>query len=224
MNTSKILNFVLALCLIIVTIKLIASNHDAGTATQDSEQSVTQNKRKMRTLLDTTTIGNLQLKNRFVRASVGDKTRHGELNKEKTIQLYTDLAQGGVGTILTGYTVIDESEKKQNIFALYDDKFIDDYALVADAAHQNGANILMQLVHLGSNYNGEDKDTHIAVGASAVPNLQTGLIPREITKAEIKEMIQKFADAAARAEKAGYDGSELPGCPGYFLYHLVSSH
>ena len=224
MNTSKILNFVLALCLIIVCIKFITSGNESNSSSKEDYLSISNNKEKMKTLLDTTTMGKLQLKNRFVRASVGDKTHHGELNKEATIQLYTDLAQGGVGTILSGYTIIDESEKGQNIFAMYDDKFIDDHAELTAAVHQNGANILMQLVHLGANYNAKDKDTHIALGASAVPNLQTGIVPREMTQADIDRLIQNFADAAVRAQKAGYDGVEIHGCHGYFLHQFITSY
>ena len=61
------------------------------------------------------------------------------------------LVKGGVGTILSCYTVIDESEKEMDIFAIYDDKFIPLYSELTKQIKQSGANFLMQLVQVGSN-------------------------------------------------------------------------
>ena len=42
-------------------------------------------------------------------------------------------------------------------------------------------------------------------------------VPREMTFEEIKEIQQKFVDAAIRAIKAGYDGVELHGAHSYLI-------
>ncbi|MGL4909151.1 MAG: NADH:flavin oxidoreductase [Bacteroidales bacterium] len=218
MNTSKILNLVLALCLVVVLVKW--QTHKGSTLPNDSVAKVNTPK----TLLDNTYIGSLKLKNRFVRASVGDVTQQGTLNKQQTLSLYTQLAQGGVGTILTGYTIVDEAEKNQNIFAMYNDSFIKDYADLAQKVKQNGANILMQLVHLGSSYHSKQAPTHTVLGASAVPNIKTGITPKEMTQGEIKAMVDKFASAALRAKKAGFDGVEIHACHNYLLHQFATTH
>ena len=65
-----------------------------------------------KTLFDETSIGSMRLKNRFVRASVEDPTPNGQVT-EKLLNRYEALAKGGVGTILTGYTLIDRKEKRE---------------------------------------------------------------------------------------------------------------
>ncbi|MGL5272599.1 MAG: NADH:flavin oxidoreductase [Phocaeicola sp.] len=215
MNTSKILNFVLALCLVAVTVKLYMKESIASPLVVNESHN--------KTLLDTTKIGNLKLKNRFVRASVSDKSKQGVLDKEVSFPIYEALAKGGVGTILTGYTMVDESEKGMNIFGMYDDNFIADYAELTKLVHDNGSNILMQLVYVGSSYSAPNP-SHRIMGASAVKNLNSGITPQEMSVNDIHAMIGKFVDAAVRAKKAGFDGIEMHACHGYLLHQFATSY
>ena len=105
MSSSKILNVILALCLLVLSFKVALNGKDS-----ESINPEVKNNKEMKTLLDKTQIGKLDLKNRFIRASIGDKTNHGFFDKEKTTELYVNLAKGGVGTILSGYAIFDESE------------------------------------------------------------------------------------------------------------------
>ena len=220
MNSSKILNIILALCLLVLSFKIALNNEK-----DDSTNSLIKTNKDMKSLLDKTQLGDLNLKNRFVRASIGDKTNHGFFNKEKTTELYVNLAKGGVGTILSGYTVIDENEKEMDIFAIYDDKFIPQYSELTKQVKQNGANFLMQLVQVGSsNHMIENERLHTVLGMSAVANRKTGIIPKEMTKDEIQNLINKFAQAAVRAKKSGFDGIEIHASHGYLLHQSATSY
>ncbi|MGL5682805.1 MAG: NADH:flavin oxidoreductase [Marinifilaceae bacterium] len=220
MNSSKILNVILALCLLVLSFKIALNNEKS-----ESTNSQINTNKDMKTLLDKTQIGGLNLKNRFIRASIGDKTSHGFFNKEKTTELYVNLAKGGVGTILSGYTVIDEKEKEMDIFAIYDDKFIPQYSELTKLVKQNGANFLMQLVQVGSNNHMiKDERLHTVFGMSAVANLKTGIMPKEMTVEEIKDLINKFAQAAVRAKKSGFDGIEIHASHGYLLHQSATSY
>jgi len=59
----------------------------------------------MKELLDITKIGTLTLKNCFIKSSIGDHSISGHLNKN-SVESYVNLAKGGVGTIITGYTLV----------------------------------------------------------------------------------------------------------------------
>ncbi len=57
----------------------------------------------MRNLFDVTQLGRMTLKNRFIRAAIGEKATQGQVN-DYMLDLYKNLAQGGVGTVITGFT------------------------------------------------------------------------------------------------------------------------
>lgn len=176
-----------------------------------------------KTLFDETFIGSMRLKNRFVRASVEDPTLSGKVT-DKLLNRYETLAKGGVGTILTGYTLVDRNEKSKNILAMYDDTFIEGCKKLTDVVHSHDCNILMQLVCLGSAYSSRGVSDGEIMGASPVENLRTGIIPKEMTAADIRNTIAEFAAAALRAKQAGFDGVEIHACHGFLLHQFATSY
>jgi 2,4-dienoyl-CoA reductase-like NADH-dependent reductase (Old Yellow Enzyme family) len=64
----------------------------------------------MKTLFDKTKIRKLALKNRFIRATIHENSPQGYINAT-ILNTYKKLAQGGVGTIIAGFTLVDEAEK-----------------------------------------------------------------------------------------------------------------
>lgn len=178
----------------------------------------------MKSLFDQTRIGALSLKNRFVRAAVADRTMDGFVGDDM-VETYRRLARGGVGTIITGLTLVDGEEKFLPVIALCGDDFIPGHRRVTDAVHQQDVNILAQLVYIGSyTAMGGDNGGMITVAPSAVPNLVTGTPAREIRENEIKTLQGKFARAAMRAREAGYDGVELHAAHGFLLSQFLTPH
>lgn len=183
----------------------------------------TEIENKKKTLFDKTSIDEMQLKNRFIRASVGDHTLGGKVTDE-VIDRYVTLAKGGVGTILTGYTLVDKSEKKMNILSMYGDTFIEGCKRLTEAVHQNGSNILMQLVYVGSGFYSSSAPNSDILGASSIKNPYTGIVPKEMTIEDIHRIETEFADAALRAKKAGFDGIDIHACHGYLLHQFATSY
>jgi 2,4-dienoyl-CoA reductase-like NADH-dependent reductase (Old Yellow Enzyme family) len=176
----------------------------------------------MKTLFDETRLGNMTLKNRFIRAAVGEATVDGRVN-EAMLQLYQKLARGGAGTLITGFTLVDEAEKNFPLLALYDDSFMEGHKALTGLVHEHGANIVLQLVYVGSYAMG--KTTGMTVLApSAVENANTKIMPQEITVPQIAAIQKKFAAAALRAKNAGYDGVELHAAHGFLLSQFMTPH
>ncbi len=107
-----------------------------------------------KSLFDVIQIGSLTLKNRFVRSSVSDHVSRGVYDA-KTIDKYIALARGGVGTIITGYTLVDSVERNMGITAMYDESFIPAARMLTEAVHAFDTKIIMQLVYVGSGYNSQ---------------------------------------------------------------------
>jgi 2,4-dienoyl-CoA reductase-like NADH-dependent reductase (Old Yellow Enzyme family) len=176
----------------------------------------------MKALLDTTTIGSLTLKNRFIRSAVGDHAVAGHLDVP-ILQTYENLAQGGVGTIITGFATVDEAEKVFTMLAMYEDSFVGEYQKLTDKVHAHGTNIMLQLVVTGS-YAMGDVTGRTVPGPSAVANLNTKIVPAEMKISEIKTMQKKFGQAALRAKKAGFDGIEIHGAHGFLLSQFIAPY
>ena len=86
--------------------------------------------------------------------------------------------------------------------------------------HKHGSSIIMQLVHGGSN-TGYNVANRTLLAPSAVENTAMKTMPEEMSKADIQEVIQAFADAAHRAEVAGFDGIQFHIAHEYLLNQFL---
>jgi 2,4-dienoyl-CoA reductase (NADPH2) len=99
--------------------------------------------------------------------------------------------------------------------AIYDDKFLPQFEAIARDVHDQGAIAIQQILHAGR-YGGIDLG--YCVQPSAVPQtLPHFRPPREMTKDDIACAIREHADAARRAIRAGFDGTEVTSFMGYLL-------
>ncbi len=174
-------------------------------------------------LFDPVRIGTLEAKNHFLRSATyeGAATEDGRPT-DKILSLYQGLARGGVGTILTSYTYIaDYEQPAKNQLGIYCDDMIPDYQKVVDAVHALGSKIFMQIVH-GSSHSQGYPDSARILGPSALVHPTSGLTPQEMTKDDIRAVVQLFADAAVRVKKAGFDGVQIHCAHGYLLSHFIS--
>ena len=60
------------------------------------------------------------------------------------------------------------------------------------------------------------------VAPSAIPMGEGELVPRELSRAEIKALVAKFADSARRAARIGFDAIELHSAHGYLMHEFLS--
>jgi 2,4-dienoyl-CoA reductase-like NADH-dependent reductase (Old Yellow Enzyme family) len=125
--------------------------------------------------------------------------------------------------LITGFTLIDEAEKNFPMLAFYDNSFHDGHKALTDLAHEHGANIILQLVYVGSYVMGETTGMTI-LAPSAVEDLNTNILPKEITVKQIKAIQKKFADAALRAKNTGYDGVEIHAAHGFLLSQFMTPY
>jgi 2,4-dienoyl-CoA reductase-like NADH-dependent reductase (Old Yellow Enzyme family) len=164
----------------------------------------------------------MTLKNRFIRAAVGETTSDGQVN-ETMLQLYKKLALGGAGTLITGFTLVDEAEKNFPLLALYNDSFMEGHKALTGLLHGHSANIILQLVYVGSYTMGGTTGMTV-LAPSAVENLNTKIMPQEITVKQIEAIQEKFAAAALRARNAGYDGVEIHAAHGFLLSQFMTPY
>ena len=183
----------------------------------------------MSILFEPIKIKNMEIKNRFVRSATYDAcadSRTGHVSEEQ-IRLYEDIADGGVGLIITGFAYVHSSGKItpfQN--SIVDDSCIAGLKKLTTAVHERGTQIAIQLHHAGREAMKmlEEKDRD-AVAPSFVPNdpyFKMG--HRAITENEIQTIIRAFGDAAQRSVEAGFDAIQLHGAHAYLLSQFLSPY
>lgn len=176
-------------------------------------------------LFEESKINKLVLKNRFFKAATWEAlaTEDGHMTNE-LFNVYKELAEGGVGTILTGYAYVTKDEQPNpGMMGIYDDSFIEDYRELTDMVHKNNSNIIMQIVYGGSMSTLNPPSKKI-FGASSIENERTKITPTQISKQEIKELEKAYIDAALRVKEAGFDGVEIHSAHGYFLSQILSPY
>lgn len=180
----------------------------------------------MKSLFEQTEFAGMTLKNRFIRSATYDGVadERGHVTEE-LLRIYEDLAKGGVGTIVTGLTYVTDFEAvNRGQMGMYNDSFIEDYKRLTDAVHRHNANMIVQLVSVGSQTSAEGNEGKIMQGPSAVEDLRYKNTPREMTVEEILSLQNAFADAALRAKKAGFDGVQLHVAHGYILSRFLTPY
>ena len=179
----------------------------------------------MKTLFDKTKILNMEMKNRFFRGALWEALadEKGHMTPELS-NIYEELAKGGVGTIITGYAFVTEDEQPNpGMMGIYDDSFIPEYKEFTDKIHDLGSNIIMQIVYGGfmTNFNVGERTIW---GPSTMQDENSGTWAKEITKDEIKYLVNSFKEAARRVKESGFDGVEIHGAHGYLLSQFLSPY
>ena len=176
-----------------------------------------------RTLFEAARLGPLTLKNRLIRAAVWENmAAPGGHPTNQMIAFYEELADGGVGLIITGYIAVNrESSTGRGLSGIYDDAFIPEYQKLTGAVRAKGGRIAAQLVYRGSLAGGGDEAVW---GMSAVRHKSSGVTPHEMTPGEILSLEDLFAASARRAKAAGFDAVEIHAAHGYLLSQSMSPY
>ncbi|MCF8110038.1 MAG: FAD-dependent oxidoreductase [Desulfobacteraceae bacterium] len=170
-------------------------------------------------LLEPCTIGSMEIKNRFVMAPMSLNLNKDGFVTDSMVRFYEERAKGGAGLITIGDGIVDSPIGNNVIEStpLDDDMYIPALRKLTQAVHEHGSKIAMQLSHGGRRAGRAAKDGYlkvtrgkIPVAPSALPHPVPGqVVPRELTKEEIKELVVKFGEAARRAVDAGFDAIGL---------------
>ena len=168
-------------------------------------------------------IAGLVLKNRLVRAATSETMATGDgAATDELVNLYSDLARGGAGLIITGHIYVEpRGQYEPRQLGLDRDSRIAPLARVADAVHRNGGIIFAELSHAGSQ---SLIPQIVPLAPSIVPNAIFARPPTEMTDADIRKVIADFGTAAARAKRAGFDGIHLHAGNGYLLAQFNSPY
>lgn len=168
-------------------------------------------------------LGSVKIKNRFVVPPMGNNfaNEDGTLS-ERSLGYYAARAKGGFGLITVEATVVEKTAKGgPKKPCLYEDSVIDSFAKVAAAVHAKGGKISVQLQHAGAEGNARAAGYPIKAPSPIASHVGKD-VPQEITREEIYDLIEKYGNAAVRAQKAGFDCVEVHMAHGYLVSSFIS--
>ncbi|MFI9766941.1 NADH:flavin oxidoreductase [Streptomyces sp. NPDC052415] len=168
-----------------------------------------------------TSINGLTVPNRIVMAPMTRMFSPGGVPGEDVASYYARRAAAGVGLIVTEGTYVghDSAGQSDRVPRFHGAEQLAGWRKVADAVHAAGGTIVPQLWHIGMvRRPGEPPFADApAVGPSGLRIGADEVTGRAMTQQDLDDVIGAFAEAAAAAERIGFDGVELHGAHGYLI-------
>ncbi|WP_417565631.1 FAD-dependent oxidoreductase [Marinobacter sp.] len=182
--------------------------------------STTPGVAKYPNLLEPLDLGFTKLRNRTLMGSMHTGLEEAKNGFERLAAFYSERARGGAGLIVTGGIAPNvEGGVFQHAAKMTTEEESDKHRIITDAVHAADGKICMQILHAGRYaYSPE------LVAPSAIQAPINPFKPKELDEAGIEKQIQAYADCAALAQRAGYDGVEVMGSEGYFINQFIVSH
>lgn len=164
-------------------------------------------------------LGSLELPHRVVMGSMHTGLEPRGDGGAALAAFYRERIEGGASLAITGgISVNDEARGGPDYVVMTDAATRRAYAAATAAVHDAGGFLAAQLFHAGRYAVGE-----WAVAPSPVPwRAARGLVPRELSGADIERTIADFAASAGAAREAGFDAVELMASEGYLLNQFLS--
>ncbi len=173
-------------------------------------------------------IGSLELKNRFVVPPMATNLACEDCTVSRAlVDYWVARARGGWGVLIVEFSAVDPLGKVGPCHpGIWDDSFVPGLRTLTDAVHEHGAKIAIQISHTGRQTFAEVIGIPGAqpVAPSPVPCPVDRAMPRELSRAEIYELIEKYGDAAVRARDAGFDAVGVHGAHGYLIAQFMSGY
>ncbi|MBK9102277.1 MAG: NADPH-dependent 2,4-dienoyl-CoA reductase [Austwickia sp.] len=163
-------------------------------------------------------LGFITLRNRVVMGSMHTGMEDGYRNLDDLAEFYATRARGGVGLIVTGGfspTAAGMLYPGASVMTLR--RHARAHRPITEAAHAEGAAILLQLLHAG-----RYAYHPLSVSASRIKAPINPFTPFALRGGQVWDTIEAFARSARLAAQAGYDGVEIMGSEGYFINQFLA--
>ncbi|MEU7017698.1 NADH:flavin oxidoreductase [Streptomyces sp. NPDC046385] len=166
-------------------------------------------------------LNGLTVPNRIVMAPMTRMFSPGGVPGEDVRSYYARRAAAGVGLIVTEGTYVGHESAGQSdrVPRFHGEEQLAGWAKVAEDVHAAGGTIVPQLWHIGMvREQGQAPFPDApAMGPSGIRTDGTEGTGKAMTRSDLDDVIGAFAEAAAAAERIGFDGVELHGAHGYLI-------
>jgi N-methyl-L-proline demethylase len=162
-------------------------------------------------LLEPYQLKHLKLRNRIMTTSHEPAYAEDGMPKERYRAYHVERAKGGVALTMTAGSAavsLDSPPVFNNILA-FKDEVVPWMRDLADACHEHGTAVMIQLTHLGRRTRWDKNYWLPVVSPSHNKEASHRAFPKKIEDWDIERIIKDYADASERMQAAGLDGIEL---------------
>lgn len=164
-------------------------------------------------------------KNRFFKGAMSEQLAEDHRPSEGLISLYRRWAEGGAGVLVTGNVMVDRRALGgPKDVVVEDERDLPMLRRWAEAGKAQGTTLLMQINHPGKQSPKDLSPEPVAPSAVALGGSLAKFFnpPRALSETEIEELIERFANTARIAEKAGFSGVQIHAAHGYLISQFLS--
>ncbi|MFE0022822.1 FAD-dependent oxidoreductase [Amycolatopsis sp. NPDC059021] len=163
-------------------------------------------------------LGFTTLRNRVIMGSMHTGLEDRAAHFPQLAEYYAERARGGVGLIVTGGFAPNRTGWLLPFASkLSTPAEAKAHRQLTAPVHEAGGKIALQILHAGRySYN------PLSVSASSIKAPINPFRPRALTGYGVLRQIRAFADCAALAREAGYDGVEIMGSEGYLINQFLA--
>jgi 2,4-dienoyl-CoA reductase (NADPH2) len=168
---------------------------------------------------------NLRVKNRIFRSNIsGRLDNYDGSGNQARINWEVKFARGGVGAIISSFVPVQIRGRIIPNYATIDrDERIPFWRELGTAVHAYDCKYILQLSHAGRQRDIPGVEYPLAHSSTDKADPLHGFECQRMTRADIEETVNAFAEGARRAREAGLDGVELHGANGYLITQFLSS-
>lgn len=162
-------------------------------------------------------IRGVRLKNRIMSTGHDTTLPTDGLVNEALLAYHEARARGGAGLIVCQVAGVHETARyTSHMLMATEDACIEGYRKLAEICHAHDCRIVSQLFHPGREImEGGDGLLTVAYAPSVSPNERFRVMPRQLDKRMIDEIVTGYGEAARRMHEAGLDGVEFVASHGY---------
>ncbi|MGH8301268.1 MAG: FAD-dependent oxidoreductase [Steroidobacteraceae bacterium] len=162
-------------------------------------------------LLQPYQLRHLTLRNRLMTTAHEPAYPEEGMPKARYRAYHVERARGGIALTMTAGSaaVSRDSPPAFNNILLYKDEVVGWMKDLADACHEHGTAVMIQITHLGRRTRWDRGYWLPVVSASHRKEAAHRAFPKRIEDWDIRRIVSDYADAAERMRAAGLDGIEL---------------
>jgi dimethylglycine catabolism A len=161
------------------------------------------------------------LKNRIVHAAMNTHMAHDTRVTDSLIRYHAERARGGAAMIVTEPISMAPHQNVSYRARAWNDDNLDGLKRWADAVESEGCRLLGQIQDPGRGRHNTGIGAD-AIGASALPDDLSWLVPHALTVDAIRAMTADFARSAARLQRCGFSGVEISAGHGHLFHQFLS--